>query len=68
MANHSLSDYLFTQSEAAYPSVTAAVRYCHEPLLDGNVCSATQYATVKECAFADCVSVLYDQQDSTLLL
>ena len=48
---------LFTRSEAAYPSVTAAVRYCHEPLLDGNVCGTTQYVTGKELAFADCVSV-----------
>ena len=38
---------LFTQSEAAYPSVTAAVRYCHEPLLDGNVCRTTQYGQAK---------------------
>lgn len=48
---------LLTRLEAAYPSVTAAVRYCHEPLLDGNVCRTTQYVTVKERAFADCVSV-----------
>ena len=38
---------LFTQLEAAYPSVTAAVRYCHEPLLDGNVCRTTQYGQSK---------------------
>lgn len=38
---------LFTRSEAAYPSVTAAVRYCHEPLLDGNVCRTTQYGQSK---------------------
>lgn len=59
---------LFTRSEAAYPSVTAAAKYCREPLCYGNVCGTTQYVTVKECAFADRVSVLYDQQDSTLLL
>lgn len=28
---------LFTRSEAAYPSVTAAVKYCREPLCYGNV-------------------------------
>lgn len=48
---------LFTQSGAAYPSVTAAVKYCREPLCYGNVCGTTQYVTGKELAFADCVSV-----------
>jgi len=38
---------LFTRSGAAYPSVTAAVRYCHEPLLDGSVCRTTQYGQSK---------------------
>ena len=37
----------FTQLEAAYPSVTVAARYCHEPLLDGNVCGTTQYGQAK---------------------
>lgn len=38
---------LFTRSEAAYPSVTAAVKYCREPLWDGNVCRTTQYGQSK---------------------
>ena len=46
--SHALSIVeLFTQSGAAYPSVTAAVRYCHEPLLDGNFCRTTQYGQAK---------------------
>ena len=54
----------FTQLEAAYPSVTAAVRYCHEPLLDGNVCSTTQYGQSKSwLSLTACLSIL-DQQDS----
>lgn len=55
---------LFTQSEAAYPSVTAAVRYCHEPLLDGNVCRTTQYGQSKSwLSLTACLSI-HDQQDS----
>jgi len=38
---------LFTRSEVAYPSVTTAFKYCHEPLLDGNVCRTTQYGQSK---------------------
>ena len=38
---------LFTRSEAAYPSVTAAVKYCREPLCYGNVCGTTQYGQAK---------------------
>lgn len=38
---------LFTQSGAAYPSVTAAVKYCREPLCYGNVCGTTQYGQSK---------------------
>lgn len=38
---------LFTRSEAAYPSVTAAVKYCREPLCYGNVCGTTQYGQSK---------------------
>lgn len=55
---------LFTRSEAAYPSVTAAVRYCHEPLLDGNVCRTTQYGQAKSwLSLTACLSI-HDQQDS----
>ena len=47
---------LFTRSEAAYPSVTAllsiAASLCGTAMFDG----AAQYVTVKERAFADCVS------------
>lgn len=59
---------LFTQSGAAYPSVTAAVRYCHEPLLDGNVCSTTQYGQSKSWLSLAAGLSIPDQQDSTLLL
>ena len=38
---------LFTRLEAAYPSVTAAVKYCREPLCYGNVCGTTQYGQAK---------------------
>lgn len=54
--------------KAAYPLVTAAVRYCHEPLLDGNVCRTTQYGQSKSwLSLTACLSI-HDQQDSTLLL
>lgn len=55
---------LFTRSEAAYPSVTAAVRYCHEPLLDGNVCSTTQYGQAKSwLSLAACLSTRLTRLD-----
>ena len=59
---------LFIRSEAAYPSVTAAVKYCREPLCYGNVCSTTQYGQSKSwLSLTACLSIL-DQQDSTLIL
>lgn len=55
---------LFTRLEAAYPSVTAAVRYCHEPLLDGNVCRTTQHGQSKSWLLLTACLSIHDQQDS----
>ena len=48
---------LFTRSEAVYPSVTALLSIAESLYVTAMFYSATQYVTVKERAFADCVSV-----------
>ena len=55
---------LFTRSEAAYPSVTAADKYCREPLCYGNVCRTTQYGQAKSwLSLAACLSTRLTRLD-----
>ena len=55
---------LFTRSEAAYPSVTAADKYCREPLCYGNVCHTTQYGQSKSwLLLAACLSTRLTRLD-----